>query len=88
VLVILAAGQLVNALVGPVGFLMTMTGQQDAAARILVVHALANLAGLALLTPRFGPEGAAVATSFVRASWNLVLLFVVWRRLGVRSTLF
>jgi O-antigen/teichoic acid export membrane protein len=88
VLVILAAGQLVNALVGPVGFLMTMTGQQDAAARILVVHALANLAGLALLTPRFGLEGAAIATSVVRASWNLWLLVVVWRRLGVRSTLF
>lgn len=88
VLVILAAGQLVNALVGPVGFLMTMTGQQDAAARILVVHAVANLVGLALLTPRFGPEGAAVATSVVRASWNLWLLVVVWRRLGVRSTLF
>ena len=49
------------------------------------VHAVANVALLALLVPRFGIEGAAAATSLVRVSWNLILMGVVWRRLGVRS---
>jgi O-antigen/teichoic acid export membrane protein len=86
-LAILCVGQIVSALVGPVGFLMTMTGNQDAAAKILIVHAAVNVALNAVLIPRLGIEGAALATSLVRASWNLVLAVVVWRRMGLRATI-
>ncbi len=85
-LVILVMGQLVNALTGPVVLLLTMTGQQDTAARILAVVTVGSLALNAVLVPAFGIEGAAVAASVTRAAWNLVVAFVVWRRMGLRAT--
>lgn len=86
-LVILVLSQVVNALVGPVGFLMTMTGRQTLAAWILGAHA-ALLFGLnLLLIPRYGIEGAAAATGVTRASWNVVMALAVWRTLRLRATI-
>jgi O-antigen/teichoic acid export membrane protein len=86
-LAILAGGHLVNALVGPVGFLMTMTGAQKAASWILAVHAVLNIALNATLIPLFGIEGAAFATALTNASWNMVMAVAVWHRLRVRATI-
>jgi len=86
-LVILAGSQLVNALVGPVGMLMTMTGRQALAARILGAHAFLMVALNVLLIPRLGLEGAAIATGVTRASWNLVMAVAVWRTLRLRATI-
>lgn len=85
-LLILAGGQLVNAMVGPVGFLLTMTGRQDTAMKILVTTAVAHLALQALLVPRFGIEGSAAATALSRAGWNIAMAVAVWRRMGLRAT--
>jgi O-antigen/teichoic acid export membrane protein len=85
-LLILAGGQLVNALVGPVGLLMTMTGRQGLAAGILGVHTLLAVVLNVLLIPRYGLEGAAVATTLSRVSWNLVMAFAVWRTMRLRAT--
>ncbi len=87
VLAILAGSQLVNALVGPVGQLMTMTGRQALAAWILGIHALLMVALNFLLIPRYGLEGAAVATGVTRVSWNLVMAVAVWRTLRLRATI-
>jgi O-antigen/teichoic acid export membrane protein len=86
-LLVLAGGQLVNALVGPVGLLMTMTGRQGLAAGILGVHTLLAVVLNVLLIPRYGLEGAAVATSLSRVSWNLVMAFAVWRTMRLRATI-
>lgn len=86
-LVILAGGQLVNALVGPVGYLMTMTGHQNAAAWIMGVHLVLGVGLNALLIPRYGFEGAAVATALTNTSWNLVMAVAVWRTLRLRATI-
>jgi O-antigen/teichoic acid export membrane protein len=40
-----------------------------------------------LLIPRYGIEGAAVATSLSRVSWNLVMAFAVWRTMRLRATI-
>lgn len=87
-LVILSCGQLVSALAGPVGFLMTMTGRQNLAAAILAAHAALLVALSVLLIPRLGIEGAAVSTALTRASWNVVMALAVWRQLRLRSTIF
>ncbi len=84
-LAILAAGQLVNALVGPVGLLLTMTGHQTAAAKILFSMAAANILLNATLIPSYGLEGAAVATASTRAGLNLLMAWTVWRRLHLRA---
>jgi O-antigen/teichoic acid export membrane protein len=66
---------------------MTMTGNQDTAAWILALHAVLNLALNVILIPRFGIEGAAVATALTRVSWNVVMALVAWRRLRLRATI-
>ena len=63
VLVVLSLSQLVAAALGSLaGFLLTMTGHQYEAARIIGLSAAVNLALTLLLTPALGIVGAAFAT--------------------------
>lgn len=84
VLLLLSASVVLASTIGALsGFLLTMTGQQVIAGKVIVGSALLNLALTITLTPLFGPVGTAAATGvagIVRAS---VLAIVVWRRLGV-----
>ncbi|TAN52522.1 MAG: flippase [Methylococcaceae bacterium] len=88
VLVILMSGQIVNALAGPVGHLMTMTGHQVKAAKMVGVSALLNLALNGALIPHFGVIGAALATAVSTATWNLLMMRFVYAELKIRSSLF
>lgn len=85
-LMILLVGQVVNALSGSVGYIMTMTGHQNAAAGILAIIAAGNFVLNYLLIPHFGIEGAAFATAVSIAAWNIAMLVYVRVRIGVRST--
>lgn len=87
-LAILAIGQVVNALTGPVGFLMTMTGHQQEAMRIQFVHSLGNVILNLLLVPWLGIEGAAISAALTQTSRNVWMSIAVWQRLGVRATFF
>jgi O-antigen/teichoic acid export membrane protein len=86
VLVILVCGQLVNALAGPVGYLMTMTGHQTKAMKIVGVSAIMNLALNGLLIPIFGMTGAAIATAVSTATWNIMMLRFVHAELSIQSS--
>ena len=86
-LVILAVGQLVNALAGSVGFPMVMTGHQRRAAAIMGVSAGLNVVLNAVLIPRYGLTGAAAATGTTLALQNVVMLVHVIKRLGVNPTI-
>lgn len=83
VLLPLLAAQLVNAVCGPVGLVLNMTGHQGVSGRILGAAVVANLVLDLLLVPRIGLVGAAVATIASTAIWNFGMLVVVWRRFGV-----
>ena len=85
-LLILLAGFALSALSGPVGFLMTMTGQQNRAGLIIGLGVAVNIAGNALLIPRFGLAGAATATAASMVLWNVLMLVCVWRRMGINAT--
>jgi len=82
-LVWLAAGQVVNALCGPVMYLLNMTGHERPAQRIVWVAALVNLGLNLWAIPRFGIEGAAVATALSMAFWNVAAAVAVKRLLGL-----
>lgn len=86
-LVILCCGQLINALAGSVGFLMTMTGHQKQAAVIVAVTATLNVALNLLLIPPYGMVGAAAATAVTTAAWNLAMLAYVWTVLRINPTI-
>ncbi|MBD3867920.1 MAG: flippase [Acidobacteria bacterium] len=85
-LAILAAGQIIHVLCGSVGLLMTMTGRENAAGKIIGMAAVLNIVLNAVLIPRFGLEGAAVSTAVSTAFWNITLVFLVRKRIGIRST--
>ncbi len=85
-LAILAAGQLVNAAAGSVGFLLNMTGHERDTAVGVGIAAVANvLLNLALIPP-FGMVGAAAATAVTLAAWNVILCRQVYRRIGIVSS--
>jgi len=82
-LVWLAAGQVVNALCGPVMYLLNMTGHERPAQCIVWVAALVNLGLNLWAIPRFGIEGAAGATALSMALWNVAAAVAVKRLLGL-----
>ena len=82
---ILALGQLISVSLGPVGYLLVMTGREKHFRNATVIGALLNLAGNLVLVPFFGIIGAATATAFSLAVMKILAWFWVWRELGINS---
>lgn len=87
-MMILVTGQLLNAACGPVGVVLTMSGHQGAAAAVLTGAAFLNVTLNAVLIPLFGMEGAAAASTITIGCWNLMLVAIAFRRLGVNTSVF
>ena len=85
-LLILAGGQLANAGFGPTGLLLNMTGHERDVTRVVAIAAGLNVALNMALIPLFGVVGAALATSFSLAFWNVWLWVLVQARLGIRCS--
>ncbi len=85
-LVILCVGQIVNSGMGSVGLILIMTGHDWDALGGLAFGAALNILLNALLIPRWGLQGAAVATASSMIAWNLILVVRVRRRLRLDST--
>ncbi len=85
-LIILSVGQLLNALFGPVGFMLTMTGHGDVALRIYGIAVLVMTSASLLLIPSYGIDGAALASAFGVVTWNLLMCIYVVRRLKLDPT--
>lgn len=85
-LLILVCGQMVNALSGPVDFLLYMTGHQQQSLRILFWAAGLNVILNLLLIPSYGPVGAALATAATTMFWNLLMWRLVRSRLGIEAS--
>jgi O-antigen/teichoic acid export membrane protein len=84
VLLVLSAVNLVGAMVGALsGYLLTMTGHEWEASRVIVGTALLNLVLTFILTPAFGAVGAALATAGAGFTRQELLRHRVRRYLGV-----
>jgi O-antigen/teichoic acid export membrane protein len=84
-LLILAAGQLVNAGTGPTGVLLTMTGKQKwEVANTISMVAFNFLLNLVLIPP-MGLIGAAIATAVSIATINGLKLLQVYMLFGLRA---
>ena len=79
ILVILCLGQLVNALMGSVGLVLNMTGNENSALKSLSITLILNLVLLAVLIPMYGSMGAAIAISVSLACWNVLMAIDVYR---------
>lgn len=82
IMFIAAIGLVARGAVGPVERLLNMLGEQYACAKVYALAFVLNLALCFLLVPRFGPYGAAAATSIALTVETVMLFIVTRRRLG------
>ncbi len=87
-LVILIIGQTISSLIGSVGYIMIMTGHQNAAAKIVLVGAIGNILLNCILIPIWGMNGAAVATTISTIWWNVAMYIFVKKRLHIEPTIY
>lgn len=85
---ILVVGQLINTLSGSVGNLLSMTGYQNQLMVVSACIALMNLGLNTIAIPLWGVVGAALTTAVTLSIWNIWLVVIVIRNLGVNPTVF
>jgi O-antigen/teichoic acid export membrane protein len=81
---ILCLGQLANAVTGPTGQLLSMTGKQRLEVMNTVGMVGVNFFLNLFLIPRFGMNGAAIATGLSIASINLIKVLQVYFLFGLQ----
>ncbi|HTR74981.1 MAG TPA: oligosaccharide flippase family protein [Solirubrobacterales bacterium] len=79
---ILVMAELINAAVGSVSVLLTMTGRGGTAARALLVGLALDITLCLVLIPSLGEVGGAIASGTDLVAWNLILAWVVWKTMG------
>lgn len=82
-LVILTAGYLGNALCGPCGTVLAMTGHERASARALWTLAIANGILATGAGVMFGLYGVAIITAMTITLYQGWLRYIQWRELGI-----
>lgn len=85
---VLIAGQVVNAFSGSGALVLNMTNRQRLVTIGVSISSIANLLLNAILIPRFGMMGAALATSSSMILWNVILVAQVQRQLGFNCLAF
>lgn len=86
-LAILCLGQLVNVSSGSVALVLNMTGNDKSTVIGAAVAMLINLVLCLWLVPKLGLTGAAIGFSVSLCAWNILLLIMVRRKVGI-NTLF
>ncbi|MCA1481630.1 polysaccharide biosynthesis C-terminal domain-containing protein, partial [Bradyrhizobium sp. NBAIM08] len=71
--------------VGPVSYLMTMTGNQVGCALVWAATVVVQLAASLYLIPRWGIEGAALGTALATVVLGVALTILVRRRLHISA---
>jgi O-antigen/teichoic acid export membrane protein len=73
---------------GPSGYVMLMTGHERMAVRGVAAGLVANLALAVALVPPLGVTGGAIAFAASLALWNVILVVMARRLVGVNVTAF
>jgi len=81
VLRILAVGQLINAMTGPVGHSLLMTGHERLFAKVVTLFAVFNLLANTVAIMLWGMMGAAIATTLSVAGMNIMLTFFMRQKI-------
>lgn len=80
---ILAIGLVARSAIGPCERLLSMAGEQRAAAAAYAIALAVNVVGAVILIPRLGINGAAAAMSAAIVTETIVLAWLARRRLGI-----
>ena len=81
-LIVLLVSQLINAVSGPTGNFMNMTGNEVNLSKILFIAVVINIILNFLLIPQVGILGAAIATLISVAFWNIAILIFIKYKMG------
>ncbi|MBM71212.1 MAG: hypothetical protein CL847_00310 [Crocinitomicaceae bacterium] len=84
-LIILAIGSVINAICGPVMYLLNMTGKEKIARNIIIIASILNIILNLTLIPIFGLLGAAYATSISTVVWNALGVAQIKKEYGFIS---
>lgn len=87
-LVILAAGYTFNALCGPVGYTLMLTGQERVYLKIMAISYAGVVAIQCIAIPMFGMIGAAIGSTLGMVLWNIWSRRTALRTVGIDSTIF
>ena len=82
-MVILVLTQIFNVASGVGGLLLVVTGHERNAAAAIGGGTAANIVASFALCPRWGSEGAAVAFAIGMAVWNVWMLVILYRKVGI-----
>ena len=85
---ILVLGRVIGTWCGSVGYLMVMTGHQNKSLPVFIYATVLNIVLNAIAIPLIGGVGAAIATAFCSALWNIWLSFLVMKYVGVSPLVF
>jgi O-antigen/teichoic acid export membrane protein len=83
ILVILAIGQLINSITGPVGYLLTMSGYGKSMRNVTVYVGGLSLILSLFLTKYYGIIGSAIAISCAVSLQNILALMIVKNKIGL-----
>lgn len=86
-MVLLVLGQFVNSISGSTGYFMSMTGNQNAFMKIVLVSAAISVIGNLSLIPLFGSTGAALSSLLSIALLNIAILAFMKRKFN-RTTFY
>ena len=78
----LSFGNLISSLSGSAGNILQMTGKQVIFMNVLFVGAIVNVLLNFFLIPKFGINGAALASMISLSMWNLIMVYFVKREFG------
>ena len=80
--IFLSCGRLISSFSGSVGNILQMTGNQNIYAKILLFGAILNVLLNLILIPRYGINGAAIASMSSLIVWNLSMVLVIKKKFG------
>jgi O-antigen/teichoic acid export membrane protein len=84
---ILCLGQIVNVLMGSVGLVLNMTGNEKSTLRGVSITLVLNIILLAILIPPYKEVGAAIAVCASMICWNLILAYDAYRLTKLKTWL-
>ena len=85
---ILATGYFIDALCGPAGILLLLSGHEQLQWKIAALILIVRIALQMVLLPLFGFAGAVVASAFSQALGPIILCILIRRMIGVNPSIF
>jgi len=84
-LLITMVGQLFNVFAGSVGAILNMTGHQVIFRNIIIISTFINIIFCVVLIPAMGLIGSAIAGMAFMASWNILAMIYISRKMNISS---